>query len=63
MKNISKANFKRSTERYLCFLCQNPELMHSQVTYENILKDLKAKKRLKSFARRMCKKYVFPCEF
>jgi hypothetical protein len=63
MKNVSKANYKRSTERYLCFLCQNSDLVYSDVAYENIFRDLKASKRLKNFARRICKKYVFPCEF
>jgi hypothetical protein len=61
MKNQSKRNFKRSIERYLCFLCENSELVYAEYAYENILADLKAKKRLINFAERMQKKYPFPC--
>jgi hypothetical protein len=60
MKNQSKSNFKRSIERYLCFLCENAELIYAEYAYENILADLKAKKRLIKFAKRMEKKYPFP---
>jgi hypothetical protein len=62
MKNVSKANFKRSIERYLCFLCENSEL-YAEYAYENTLTDLmKANKRFKKFAERMSKKHTFPLE-
>jgi hypothetical protein len=33
--------------------------VYSEVAYENIFRDLKARKRLKKFAERMQKKYPF----